>query len=301
MPQQAIARDPSAVTPEVRRLYAEAREQFPEVLRDDSAEFLPQTPRRGRCAICGSTEELTREHIPPRAAFNKGRGRFHTLADYLAGRNMTRGPIAQGGSWAYTLCGDCNNLTGRLYAPEYQRWAVTAFNALADAHVNVQALEHLEETPRGMLEFSGARPGAFIREVLAVMCSLSPRLLLTERYPALRRMILEGTPEPMPAGLRVELNLFLGSHWRGGAPLVICDTTRSVWRCVGELAAAPFQIALTLGGTDTARLGFDLSEFTMTRPDEVRDMAADIAIALGATPYPADIRTPAMVRRQAEE
>jgi len=46
----------------------------PEILAsEDRGEILPRTRHIGPSRICGRTTELTREHIPPRSAFNKER------------------------------------------------------------------------------------------------------------------------------------------------------------------------------------------------------------------------------------
>lgn len=71
-----------------------------------------------RCRICGEPRALTKEHIPPRKAFNTERGRLHSIMDWLkrdALSAMRGGIHQQGGVWGYTLCKSCNERTGHRY------------------------------------------------------------------------------------------------------------------------------------------------------------------------------------------
>lgn len=86
--------------------------------------------------------------------------RAHSLDEYLRREDeeLPGGGLRQGGMWGYTLCEPCNNLTGRLYVPEYGRWAVTAVNALAEARVNVNEVDRQTAPVPGRFR-SPATPG----------------------------------------------------------------------------------------------------------------------------------------------
>lgn len=55
-----------------RRLIDAARAAMPPGLPDDGTILLPLEPTTDRCRLCGETGSLTKEHIPPAAAFNRG-------------------------------------------------------------------------------------------------------------------------------------------------------------------------------------------------------------------------------------
>ncbi len=80
----------------------------------------------GRCRLCGDLKELTKEHIPPKAAFNHERRVFETMQDAL-GLSGQKQSIFQGGIQKTTLCESCNNKTGNLYAKAFVEWSKQGF------------------------------------------------------------------------------------------------------------------------------------------------------------------------------
>src|SRR5258708_28203136 len=79
-----IARDEAiARTADAQRLVTEALAAFPVLASDAAEDLLPQKKGGGRCRISGQGRKLTKEHIPPRGAFNKYRGRLHSTAECL--------------------------------------------------------------------------------------------------------------------------------------------------------------------------------------------------------------------------
>lgn len=71
----------SFVTEAVEKLPRTAAEQGP------SEALIPSGPRNGTCRICGTTTEMTEEHMPPRGSFNTQRGREIALDDASAATN----------------------------------------------------------------------------------------------------------------------------------------------------------------------------------------------------------------------
>lgn len=89
----------------------------------------------GICHICGNYGHVTFEHVPPESAFNNKRVIKGTLDEILEHEKksndpfaeITRGEVSQRGVGAYTLCGYCNNDTGRWYGDAYAEWAYQGF------------------------------------------------------------------------------------------------------------------------------------------------------------------------------
>lgn len=297
-----IGRDRSTLTDELgRRLFEEAVGALPDPYGDKAEGFMPDKPRVGRCRICGAQRALTREHLPPAAAFNRGRSRVQTVEEWLTHRDedVPGGAIKQGGLWAYTLCKPCNDITGARYGDEYRRWTGTILNSLAELGTNVRALEGERSTRRGHFSIMGSpdpRPGALVRQILSMMCSVSAGFDLAGRYPAIRRMILEGSTERLPAGMSIGVTVYLSSRSRISAPMMSLDTSRSMWRWTIEIAHAPLAslLVITSGGNAPAHV-WDVSHYTEIGYEARMPVEGDLEIGFGNTLYPGDYRTSAAV------
>lgn len=79
--------------------------------------------KTGACRLCGVEGELSREHIPPAGAFNKGRYTRRTIADTNSGNLQFDQSLEQGGHFQHVLCGRCNQLTGNSYSRAYSDFA----------------------------------------------------------------------------------------------------------------------------------------------------------------------------------
>lgn len=78
----------------------------------------------GFCKICGNKRKLSKEHIPPSAAFNSGDYKVQAIDKYKTKDvNIWQTKKKQGGHFAYVLCVECNNRTGQWYGGEYKRLA----------------------------------------------------------------------------------------------------------------------------------------------------------------------------------
>jgi hypothetical protein len=86
----------------------------------------------GICAICGTFGKLSKEHIPPKKAYNESYFYQLSLAKYLKHQDSVldfKSPNIQkelkrkqGGIKFNTLCIQCNNDTGSWYADSYIDW-----------------------------------------------------------------------------------------------------------------------------------------------------------------------------------
>ena len=84
--------------------------------------------RTGPCHLCGNITELTFEHVPPRAAFNKYPAIIARFEDTIKAESVDDidricGQKQQRGLGSFTLCGKCNNDTGAWYGESYVQWA----------------------------------------------------------------------------------------------------------------------------------------------------------------------------------
>lgn len=297
------ARD-DALTERARGLLDEGLRAFPTLNADAAEVVLPTTPLVSRCRICGEVRQLTKEHVPPAAAFNRQTATVHTAEEWFARSDdgeLTGGELQHGGIWGYTLCETCNNATGVRYGEEYKLWAVSIINVLADAKVNVHELEALPEIPDGPISLSGnpgPRPGAFLRQALAIMCTLSADYDLAGTHPAIRRLILERSVEPLPNGMSLGLTAYIGGYPRVHGPQLVAHPEEGSWHCVMELAVPPLALLMVLGGNQPYRHVLDLSPYALVASKERRTVSGRLAVAIGYTMYPGDYRTKAMLEAQ---
>lgn len=77
--------------------------------------------KTGQCNICGKTEQLTWDHVPPKNCFNNKRTEYNSLFSELISEDK-RFEIAQSGIKFRTICRDCNNsLLGSKYDTELKK------------------------------------------------------------------------------------------------------------------------------------------------------------------------------------
>ena len=81
----------------------------------------------GICRLCKLHKELSFEHIPPKAAFNKNtryfsmsQEEYYRIADIFNYNH--KGFINQGGLGSYCLCKECNSFLGSNYVRPYIEW-----------------------------------------------------------------------------------------------------------------------------------------------------------------------------------
>jgi len=131
----------------------------------------------GKCRICGETKKLTKEHVPPKSAFNKGKGSYHPLFDEsnmcmsLEEVQKTKGQFYQGGFGAYTLCAKCNNFTGAKYAPEYQRMAIGGIVTLLKNNFKSNDIFHVK--------IKKCYPLRFFKQIISMFCSINDGIATT--------------------------------------------------------------------------------------------------------------------------
>jgi hypothetical protein len=194
---------------------------------------------------------LTREHIPPKTTGNKERNTSYRVEDWLKAQDIIQlpgGSIEQGGIFGYTLCSSCNRLTGRRYGTAY-RVATTECMKVLDSLPHPGGLNRLDGPfgyPITLGESTPLRLGAFVRQVLSCMCSLSGPWDLAARHPSIRRNLLDGSTEALPPELALGFALYYGPRVRITGPQLCIDVTNQAWRWVIELAYPPFAFTLVL-------------------------------------------------------
>lgn len=287
---------------------------FPSEARAEAMAAAPPGLRMGRrvlprrqqeddeCCICGRVEPLSREHVPPRSAGNIGRSRSHSLSEWLARDSLDEVPggrFEQGGVWGYTLCVDCNSRTGRLSA-EYRRWAVMAARLFTDQLPD--SLEEIDRSPvtKGVsFRIPHSLPGAFVRQVLSLMCSVAGPWKLAEHYPELRGALLDGDICPLPAELSLGVALCAGPSAFIAGPSLVLDTAGR-WRWIAVMAHPPlaFELQLAASAEKPPSPMCEIGNFLAVGETARADVDLDLIIGFTHTMFPGDWRT-SPPRRQA--
>ena len=266
---------------------------------EDHGEILPRARHIGPCRICGQIAELTREHIPPRSAFNKERVEFsegdELFEDGLL-TGLSGGRKIQGGLSGYVLCESCNNFTGTRYAREYQEWALRAAGCLRDIHNNQLSLDtinQMEEECPVDASFRDIYPGRFIRQVISMMLCISGGPELGERFPDLRDLALGGEPRRLQEPLRIYFDLFAGPGGRtAGGQFGQIVSRESTVRQVLELSYPPLALVMLINGPPDRNIGCDITFFTESDADYKTGVdLSDLRVCFNNSIAPTDFRT----------
>ncbi|MDZ7759471.1 MAG: hypothetical protein U5L00_04345 [Desulfovermiculus sp.] len=130
------------------------------------------------CHICLKKYKLTKEHVPPKSAFNQYNRLWERLVHegYKVLRRVTH---IKGGLWVKTICEKCNNETCSFYANEY-----------------VKLVKQLVEKPELFDSFGGARifsvdvnPLYVAKEIVTMILAVEP-VSYARHVPELRNFVL---------------------------------------------------------------------------------------------------------------
>ncbi len=133
------------------------------------------------CKICGKKDNLTFEHIPPRAAFNSEEYRHitgDTIIELLTDENRLpwekdglKYVNQQQGMGRYSLCRDCNSNTGSWYADEYIQFSKGIAYSMFKHDDNI--------IPNSALVVKEAHlyPLKFFKQIISMFLSISDGML----------------------------------------------------------------------------------------------------------------------------
>jgi hypothetical protein len=138
------------------------------------------------CHICLRKGKLTREHIPPKNAFNKHNRLWERLI-HSEQRVLRRVTHIKGGLWVKTICENCNNSICFRYANEY-----------------VKFVKQLLEKPELFDSSGGARvfsvdinPLYVAKEIATMVLAVEP-VTYARRVPEFRNFVLDRNCTFMP-------------------------------------------------------------------------------------------------------
>ena len=130
---------------------------------------MSQKKQYGICHICGKYGELTFEHIPPRNALNKYQAKVYNGEQFLKLSNgqPARYNNLQQGMGKYSLCQQCNNITGTWYADLY-------CDIAKEVAFQLHSLKQIKHGNIVQFKFEKVPILTFLKQIIAMFCSLMP-------------------------------------------------------------------------------------------------------------------------------
>ncbi|TDL45233.1 hypothetical protein [Microbacterium oleivorans] len=183
--------------------------------------------KTGSCGVCGQHRKLTKTHVPPQVAGNRGQvQRADVMSSASSGFNPERWRI--GGMWVLGLCGECNSLAGARYDRAYADFADQLWSWL-------QTRTHLLLPGTPALTLA---PGRVSRSILSGMLGISPNL--REFHPTLAAQVAAGGPVRLPGGLRLWFAAYPGNRTQLTGPM-LTGLVDGSGRAINTLAAVTFR------------------------------------------------------------
>lgn len=244
----------------------------------------------GICRVCGEHRHLTREHIPPRSAFNDATVRI------IRGDDILKEPwgefevyeVSQAGFWVPALCERCNNDTGAWYGAEYARWAHSG-------------LVHAVATNGQPTLFYGHRimPLRVVKQVLSMFLSISPPGF-GDAFPELRRFVLQRRLRGLPPEIGLYAYYNLGPNHRACGPSAFGDFGKGSVRVSADLSTFPIGYVMTIDSAPPDRRLQDIKHFAKYSYDEFAEVCLRLRLLPINTPFPGDFRTEGEVEADVE-
>jgi len=170
----------------------------------------------GSCRICGKDGPLTEEHYIPKAAGGGAKITMYSGNELLKSLNddpadLPRGKIKQSGLSSYSLCKQCNDLSGYSYDNDFA-YLYNGINSQIPNLIKIpngtNILSFLENRTVSM-ELIDIKPMNIAKRILVSFCSVE-HPGLTNRLPEIRQAILEQDYKPNAEGFSIYLSLHLG-------------------------------------------------------------------------------------------
>ena len=246
----------------------------------------------GPCHLCGDVKELSFEHVPSAAAFNRRPVVEEPLFEVMR-RGLdspARGRINQRGAGSYTLCEDCNNKTGSWYADDFAVWCAQGAK---------------------VLRLSGFRPKLIylhyvfplrVLKQIYVMAFSTNRESWRKKHPELEQFVLDRSRRWLNPRYRsfVYYNVEGGLR-RVGNAMAVVDLNRGPGVLqVTEIARPPFGYVVTTDGSRPNDLLCEITHFHRYEYDEMEVAPLYLPVLPTHLPIPLDYRTSGEIDGQAK-
>lgn len=235
----------------------------------------------GYCRLCGEYKKLSFEHIPPKKAFNEHMRVFRTAQDHLSGRQRSK---YRRGLGQYSLCEQCNNLTGAWYGNAFVEWTK-------------QGLEWFDKVKgeRALNLPYYIKPLNVLKQAVVMSLALSPETSIPHNR-ELRQFVLHPRQKYLPGDTRIFVYFCMDGEVRFASGMAILDTSGGGSEFViAEVALPPFGYCITAPVGDRKSLAeekglFDISWFSRFGYNEWTQIHLRLPTRSAAMPFPLDYR-----------
>ncbi len=217
---------------------------------------------------------------------------MHDIASWLRREDdgtLEKGRILQRGSGAYSLCGDCNNRSGRLYVLELARWTRIGHDVLCE--LEPARFDDQVEPFYAALEIKDVYPGRFMKQMATMLLALSPD-------PVARKQaeLREYARDPKAVGLSPRYQFYLAlnagpnARYNGGS---VTMTLGAGAVFALELAFPPFTYVISINEETPALETGNITSFVDVGVDQTANVAMQLRVGFTHTALPLDLRSKA--------
>lgn len=234
------------------------------------------------CKICGSPGELTKEHTPSRAAFNRSKLINFSVAPIISKFLRWEGVFEQGGTKHRSLCRDCNNKTGAWYNPSYVKFvrACAPFAQAENAYKSINLSTNIF-------------PTRVAKQALAhLVATCQPGLSI--KFDGLREIILNKEKSLDISPLKIGMFIKLNKGGRQSGVTIFVDTIREKARLIAEFSFWPLGWIMTFDNSSFEGT-LDVTEWCLIDSRNRINLKMDIPCQWCISPYPGDFRPPEKV------
>lgn len=222
----------------------------------------------GVCRICGTYGKLTREHFPPKGAFNRDSFKVQGINEHkrVDDTLVWYETVKHGGNARYATCEQCNNVTGDWYARDYikfvnkiQPYARPKNVGYGEIDVErLYALRVVKQVVCSFLALIDPDENAELHAACAPSAKedgdlLPPELFMdvSQAYkalPELRKLVLDREATGFPEGVRLYMYLVAQPAGRSSSIGVMGSRSTSKVAILSELAWWPVGWVLVFDG-----------------------------------------------------
>lgn len=162
----------------------------------------------GKCKICGEILEMTKEHIPPKSALNKGKIKLLDPSETTKLLTRDKLPweqddlkysISQNGMQLQTLCKKCNNLTGRNYGNSYKDFVLSIAHIIQEKKITAGT--------GVIIEYEKFDHLSVFKQIISMFASLSN---ITTRHSNVKDFLLSPQVNDFPhKDIHIFINIYL--------------------------------------------------------------------------------------------
>jgi hypothetical protein len=249
---------------------------------------MPKQLEYGICHICGVNGRLSREHIPPQAAFNK---RPYLLAKgreilELGPDMIPQGKLKQGGVSMFTLCEQCNIRTGRWYGPAFIEWCYQGMELLRKAGGHPT-----------LAYFYQIYPIRVLKQIVTMFFSVNTSTF-REYHPELERFVLNTKSQHLSPYYRFFIFYKVGGLNRYIGECPIYETPTHRYFNFSEITFPPFGYVMTLGSEPPDPRLLEITFFSHYAYDDSRILELRPTVLPVETPLPGEYSTLEEIRKR---